>query len=187
MAEAVLRTADVPVCIVGPNVNEGSYHNLATRNILCDVSIREVSRVVASFGAQLAARHNAILTLQQMIRPQERAERLAGRTISQIEAELRSLIPEELQANIRLRTKVVVGDPVEELLYEGRTQRANLMVVGAPCASRFAAITRAGTVYKLLAYAHCPVITLSPIVLAACGVKKNIPVPSEVHYLAGVI
>lgn len=187
VAEAVLRTADVPVCIVSLNVSEGSYHKLVTRNILCDVSNHEVSRVVASFGAQLAARHNSILTLQQIIRPQESAEILGGRSIGQIETELLSLVPQELQANISVRTKVVLGDPVEELLYEGRAQRANLIVLGAPGASRFAAITRAGTVYKLLAYAHCPVITLSPIVLAACGARKNIPVPFEVHYLAGVI
>ena len=187
VAEAVLRTADVPVCIVGPNVNEGSYHNLVTRNILCDVSIRDVSRVVASFAAQLAAKHNANLTLQQIIRPQERAEILAGRTIGQAETTLLSLVPNELQTKVKTRAKVVLGDPVEELLYEGRAQRANLMVLGAPDASQFAAITRSGTVYQLLAYAHCPVITLSPVVLAACGAKKNIPDPSEIHYLAGVI
>ena len=44
VAEAVLRTADVPVCIVGPNVNEGSFHNLDTRTILCDVSTEAVRR-----------------------------------------------------------------------------------------------------------------------------------------------
>jgi nucleotide-binding universal stress UspA family protein len=80
---------------------------------------------------------------------------------------------------------VALGDPTEELLHGGRAQQANLIVLGAQDASHFAAITHASTVYKVLAYAHCPVITLSPIVLGECGVKKDRPRASEA-YLAGV-
>ena len=43
--------------------------------------------MVANFGAELAAEHNASLILQQVIR-QERADILDDRTIHQIEAEL---------------------------------------------------------------------------------------------------
>jgi nucleotide-binding universal stress UspA family protein len=187
VAEAVLRNANVPVCIVGPNVVEGTWRNLVTRKILCDVSKQEASRVVANFGAELASRNNASLILQQIIPPQARAEILADRTINQIEAELPSLVPVRLQHKVSVRTKVALGDPTEELLYQGRAQQANLIVLGAQGASQFAAITRAGTVYKVLAYAHCPVITMSPIVLAECGAREDKPRPSEVNYMAGVV
>jgi nucleotide-binding universal stress UspA family protein len=187
VAEAVLRSANVPVCIVGPNVVEGSYRNVAARKVLCDVSKQEVSGVVANFGAELAAKHHASLILQQVIPPQERAKILGDRSIDQVEAELPSLIPVELKHKVSVRTRVVLGDPAEELLYQGRTQKANLIVVGAQGASQFAAITRAGTVYKVLAYAHCPVITLSPIVMAERGAREYRPRPSEVNYMAGVI
>jgi nucleotide-binding universal stress UspA family protein len=187
VAEAVLRTANVPVCIVGPNVVEGTYRNFVTRRILCDVSKHEASRVVAHFGAEMACRHNASLILHQVIPPQERAEVLAGRTIDQVEAELPSLIPARFQHKVRVRTKVALGDPTEELLYQGRVQQANLIVLGAHGASHFAAITRAGIVYKVLAYAHCPVITMSPIVLAECGAGEEAPRSAEVNYMAGVI
>ena len=186
VAEAVLRTANVPVCIVGPNVVEGTYRNFATRKILCDVSKQEASRVVAHFGAEMACRHNASLILHRVIPPQERAEVLGGRTIDQIEAELPSLVPVKLQHKVRVRTKVALGDPTEELLYQGRAQQANLIVLGAQGASHFAAISRAGTVYKVLAYAQCPVITMSPIVLAQCGATEEKPRTSQVNYLAGV-
>ena len=186
VAEAVLRTANVPVCIVGPNVVEGTYRNRVSRKILCDVSKQEASKVVANFGAELAAEHNAGLILQQVIPPQARAEILADRTIHQIEAELPTLVPAKLQRKIRVQTRVTLGDPTEELLYQGRTQQANLIVLGAHGASHFAAITRAGTVYKVLAYAHCPVITMSPIVLAECGAREDKPRLSEVNYMAGV-
>jgi nucleotide-binding universal stress UspA family protein len=185
VAEAVLRNANVPVCIIGPDVIDGAYRNFATRTILCAVSLSDSSHVVAEFAAELAAQHRASLILQHVIRPQEREEELAGRTIDDVEADLYSLVPVDLQDKISVQTTVVPGDPTEELLYQGRAQQADLMVLGAQGASAFAAVTRHGVVYKVLAHAHCPVLTMSPVVLAACGA----PAGKRQHhdaYLAGV-
>jgi nucleotide-binding universal stress UspA family protein len=185
VAEAVLRTARVPVYIVGPDVVDGAHRDFATRTILCAVSLLESSHVVVEFAAQLAARHGARLVLQHVIRPQERQEVLAGRSIDQIEADLIAMVPEELRDKLVLQSIVVPGDPTEELLYQGRAQQADLIVLGAQGASAFAAITRHGVVYKVLAHSHCPVITLSPVVLAAYGARNDKAHPAEV-FLAGV-
>jgi nucleotide-binding universal stress UspA family protein len=185
VAEAVIRNANVPVSIVGPNVVEGAFRNVAARTILCSVGAHESSRIVARFAAELAAGHKASLILQQVIPAQDSDEILAGRSIGQIEAELPSLVPPKLQHKIGVRTRAVVGDPIEELLYQGRSLHANLIVLGAQGASQFAAITRAGVVYKVLAYAQCPVITLSPIVLAECGAGEAKPRSAELC-MAGV-
>ena len=142
---------------------------------------------MANFGAALAARNTASLILHQVIPPQERVQALGDSTIDQVEAELLSLIPVELKHKVNMRTRVALGDPAEELLYQGRAQQGNLIVLSAPGASQFAAISRSGHVYKVLAYAHCPVITLSPIVLAECGASEDGPLLSRVNYLAGVI
>jgi len=40
-------------------------------------------------------------------------------------------------------------------------------------------------VYKVLAHSHCPVITLSPVVLADCGAQQETEHSNEV-FLAGV-
>jgi nucleotide-binding universal stress UspA family protein len=185
VAEAVLRTANVPVFIVGPEVVDGAYRNFATRTILSAVSLIESSYVVATFAAELALQHNARLVLQHVIRPQDRAEVLAGRTIEEIETDLLCLIPGELRDQISVQTIVVPGDPTEELLYQSRAQQADLIVLGAHGASAFAAITRHGVVYKVLAHSHCPVFTLSPAVLAESGVK-HMPEHHAETFLAGV-
>ena len=185
VAEAVLRTAKVPVCIVGPDVDDGTYRNYATRVILCAVSLQESSSMVVSFAAELAEQHKARLILQHVIRPQERAEILAGSSIEETETELLTLVPPELGDKIAVQAIVVPGDPTEELLYQCRAQQADLIVLGAQGASAFAAITRHGVVYKVLAHSHCPVMTISPAMLAECGVKAGKPRPSET-YLAGV-
>lgn len=185
VAEAVLRTATVPVYIVGPDVVDGSYRNFATKTILCAVSLLDTSHVVASFAAELASQHNARLVLQHVIKPQETREVLAGRSIDEIEADVLALVPEEFQGKLAVQAIVVPGDPTEELLYQARAQQADLIVLGAQGASAFAAITRHGVVYKVLAHAHSPVLTLSPTVLAQCGVTGERPSAVET-FLAGV-
>ena len=135
-------------------------------------------------AASLALEHNARLVLQHVIRPQDRHEVLEGRTVDQVESDLLNFVSEDLRKKIAVQTIVVPGDPTEELLYQGRAQLADLIVLGAHGASAFAAIARHGIVYKVLAHAHCPVMTLSPAILAEGGV----PVDTDQHaeaFMAG--
>lgn len=182
VAEAVLRNAPVPVFIVGPEAAEGDYR--APRTILCAVSMLESSGMVADFAAELAAQHQARLILQHVVRPQERAEVLAGGSLDHAEAHMLALVPARLQGKISVQTIVVPGDPTEELLYQSRAQKADLIVMGAQGASAFAAATRNGVVYKVLAHATCPVMTLSPVVLEESG-QKTEKVRTAEAYIAG--
>jgi nucleotide-binding universal stress UspA family protein len=185
VAEAVLRTAKLPVYIVGPNVVDGAYRNYATRTILCAASMHEASKIVVAFVAELALQHNARLILQHVIKPQEKSAVLARKTLDEIENELLMLVPTNLRQKIALQTIVVPGDPTEELLYQSNAQQADLIVLGAQGASAFAAVTRHGVVYKVLAHSHCPVLTLSPVVLVECGSKSENVQPAEA-YMAGI-
>ena len=185
VAEEVLRNSPVPVDIVGPNVVEGAYRHFSARTILCSVGAHESSRVVAQFAAELAAHHKASLILQHVIKPQEKSEVLAGKSLDEIESDLLMLVPANMRQRIAIQTIVVPGDPTEELLYQSNAQQADLIVLGAQGASAFAAITRHGVVYKVLAHSHCPVLTLSPVVLAECGSKSENTHAAEA-YMAGV-
>lgn len=188
VAEAVLRRATAPVYIVGPEVADGSYRNYATHTVLAAVSLHDASAAVAALAAALAAQHNARLILQHVIRPQDRATVMAGRSIDQIETDILSMIPAEIADKIAAQAIVVPGDPTEELLYQARSQQADLIVLGAQGASAFAAITRQGVVYKVLAHSQCPVMTLSPVVLAESGARAEAEkVRSPEAYMAGVV
>jgi len=146
VAEAVLRTANVPVFIVGPEVVDGAYRNFTTRTILSAVSFIESSFVVATFAAELALQHNARLILQHVIRPQDRMEVLAGHSMEEIESDLLCLVPLELRDRISVQTIVVPGDPTEELLYQSRAQQADLIVLGG-CAAVEKAAQDAGKLH----------------------------------------
>lgn len=185
VAEAIIRTAKAPVFVVGPEVPDSRSGSYATRTILGAVSMNAASETVAALAAEIAAQHGARLILQHVIKPQERAEVLRRSSIEELEGDLLVLVPKNLRNKIRVQTIVVPGDPTEELLYQARAQQADLIVLGAQGASAFAAVTRQGVVYKALAHAQCPVITLSPAVLAECGVQAMHEHRAEV-FLAGV-
>ena len=170
--------------IVGAGVVNRARRSFATKTILCAVSMQEQSGSVVEFAAELAAQYGAGLILQHVIPPQERTEVLVGGTLDVIEMNLRNLVPQGLQVRLAIETIVVPGDPVEELLSQSRIHRTDLIVLGAHPASAFGAVSRDGLVYKTLAGAKCPVITLSPVVLAEFGAPQAMS-PVGAH-IAGV-
>jgi nucleotide-binding universal stress UspA family protein len=185
VAEAVLRSAPVPVMTIGPDAVDGTFRRYETRTILCALRMIGTSPAVARFAVEVARQHKAKLILQHVVEPQERAHAEEKRTVEQGEAEMLHLVPEELRGDVQIEPIIVPGDATEELLYQSRAQQADLIILGAHAASALAAVTRQGVVYKVLAHAHCPVLTLSPVVLAQCGVAVEKQQPAEV-FLAGI-
>jgi nucleotide-binding universal stress UspA family protein len=55
---------------------------------------------------------------------------------------------------------VVHGNPAIEILAEAAERRASLIVLGATQRNAFQNLTRDRTIYKVLAHARCPVLTL---------------------------
>jgi nucleotide-binding universal stress UspA family protein len=187
VAETLLRTADVPVTIGSPYVIEGTYRNLLTRTILCWVDEHRSSEVTVHFAGELAEQFGARLILRRIIPPQKKARLTASQSLGQMETRILGMIPPRVLAKVSAHAKVTIGDPAEELLHQGRTLRANVIVMGAHDATHFAAVCNGGPVYKVLAYASCPVIALSPVVLAGYGPETARPSSSEINFLAGVI
>ena len=186
VAESVLRRAQLPVYIVGPDVETSTERCFAPKTVLCAIGRIESSGQAAVFAAELAARHHARLIIQHVILPQECQEVLAEHCTAEMERQLLDMVPTRFRQKVHPKAVVMPGDPTEKLLEESRSHEADVIVMGAYGASTFAAITRHGVVYKVLASAHCPVITLSPSVLEAGVSQKAITSPSE-SYLAGVI
>lgn len=192
VAETILREADVPVTIVNSFLQGNACCDFFTRTILCALNPHRSREAVARFGAEIAERHGARLVLQLVVAPQDYEDNFAGRTLDQMEHELAELIPASRREKLKIEAMAVLGDPTEELLYQARVLRANLIVMGARDATHFAALSNSGIVYKVLAYAPCPVVTLSPVALAACEPPRYGPVSetnwaSDNYVLPGVV
>ena len=183
VAEEVLRRSPIPVCVVGPNAVDGAYRHYSVRRILCGVSHLTHTSPVVTFAAELAEQYGAKLALVHVIAEQGHTAVPVEQEM-EIEHELRAMVPPCL-AGLEVEAMVTAGEPAMEILYRGRAPLADLIVLSAHEASTLASVSRNGIVYKIIAGAECPVLTLSPALLAAAGMHKEQPEPVE-NYLAGV-
>jgi len=90
--------------------------------------------------------------------------------------ELRRLA-EETSAGCCLAVEPVVvhGNPSIEILSEAFERHASLIVLGATHRSAFENLTRERTIYRVLAHARCPVLTLrEPQAMAAEGTAERV-------------
>ena len=92
--------------------------------------------------------------------------------------ELRQLARETgVGCRIEIEAHVVHGNPSIEILAEASERGAGLIVLGATHHSAFENLTRDRTIYKVLAHARCPVLTLrEPLVRPTVAEMEKVSV-----------
>ncbi|MDR5728863.1 MAG: universal stress protein [Terriglobia bacterium] len=163
VAEQVLRSVNLPVITVGPEAHlpVGSIGH--EKVVLHATKLRETSRPSAALACQLAAQLNAELVLLHVLPP---ADEMAHEgALSDFDAaaarELQALAAETAASGSpQIETIVLHGNPFIEILAEAATRKANLIVLGATHHTVFDNLTRDRTVYRVIAHARCPVLTL---------------------------
>jgi nucleotide-binding universal stress UspA family protein len=162
VAEQVLRSVNLPVITVGPEahlpVDRGEE-----RVVLHATTLRETSRPSAALACQVAAAQQAKLVLLHVLPPISEMERKGLPTGMDSSAllELR-ILAEETGAGCCSAVEPVVahGNPSIEILALASERHASLIVLCAAHRSAFENLTRDHTVYRVLAHARCPVLTL---------------------------
>lgn len=162
VAEEVLRASQIPVCIVGPAVLDKAFQGYKIKMILAATSLEEGCIAPVALAAQIALEESARLILLHVMKVSEKADILARRTLEQIEEDLKSLVPAEIRSQLLIEPMVVPGEAAEEILFQAKSQRVDLLVLGAQEASVVSTLARSGVVYRVLAHAPAPVLTLSP-------------------------
>ena len=163
VAEQVLRSVNLPVFTVGPEAHLPVRSGFEERIVLHATSLRETSRPSAALACRLAAQLNAKLVLLHVLPPAD-CMRHEG-AISDFEAsavrELEALAAATAGTrNPQIETIVLHGNPFIEILAEAASRKASVIVLGATHHSVFDNLTRDRTVYRVLAHASCPVLTL---------------------------
>jgi nucleotide-binding universal stress UspA family protein len=167
VAEQVLRSVNIPVITVGPEAHLAVETKIAgggsQRVVLHATSLRETSRPSAALACQIAISQGARLILLHVLPPRDEMER-GGLPTDLDAAALRELriLAEETGANgcCSVEPRVVHGNPFIEILAEASECHVDLIVLGATERSVFENLTRDRTVYRVLAHARCPVLTL---------------------------
>jgi len=162
VAEQVLRSVYLPVMTVGPEAHLTEAKD-SVRTVLHATTLRETSRPSAALACQIAAAQKAKLVLLHVLPPIPEMQRKGLPTGKDSAAmiELRRLA-EETGAGCCSDVEPVVahGNPTIEILALAQERQASLIVLGATQRSAFENLTRDRTVYRVLAHARCPVLTL---------------------------
>ncbi|MGB8261612.1 MAG: universal stress protein [Terracidiphilus sp.] len=164
VAEQVLRSVNLPVMTVGPEAHLPVVSAERNNLVLHATTLRETSRPSAALACQIAATLNARLVLLHVLPPIDEMQRdgLATGLDSAAMRELRALAAETgvpFPGDV-VEPVVVHGNPSIEILAEASARNATLIVLGATERSVFENLTRDRTIYRVLAHARCPVLTL---------------------------
>jgi nucleotide-binding universal stress UspA family protein len=162
VAEQVLRSVPLPVMTVGPEAHlpvDGG----AEKAVLHATTLRETSRPSAALACQIAASQSAKLVLLHVLPPVPEMQR-KGLPTGMDSAAMHELTQLALAtvADCCSDVEPVVahGNPAIEILALAQERHASLIVLGATNRSAFENLTRDRTVYRVLAHARCPVLTL---------------------------
>lgn len=173
VAEQVLRSVNLPVITVGPEAHlqePGSKGPV----VLLATTLRETSRPGAALACRIAAVENARLVLLHVLPPIDEMERkhLPTGLDSAAMKDLRQLAYGiGAGSGVSVEPVVAHGNPVIEILAAASEHHAGLIILGATQRTAFENLTRDRTVYRVLAHARCPVMTL----------REPQPAPVETH------
>jgi nucleotide-binding universal stress UspA family protein len=163
VVEKVLRSVNSPVMTVGPEAHLPVGNSDRQRAVLYATTLRETSRPSAALACRIAANQGASLLLLHVLPPVDEMERkcLPTGLDSAAVHQLRILASETgADCCVGVEPIVVHGNPTIEILSEASARGASLIVLGATHRPAFEKLTRDHVVYRILAHARCPVLTL---------------------------
>ena len=149
-ADRVVRHAACPV-LVAPH--EGATASIAGSTWLVAIDFEHASRTALARAVGLARRAGSRIVAAHVARDAAQADQAGPK----LRAMAKELAPGE---DVALETRVVVGDPVEQLTQLARETSAALIVCGTHGGSRLVQAVLGSVADKLLRRATVPVLTM---------------------------
>jgi nucleotide-binding universal stress UspA family protein len=154
VAEELIRTIDIPVCTIGPQVQAG----LSSRSncILLALSLQHSPEVTLQFAMDVATAAKSHLVVLHVLPKDIDMDGGPPEALSRIH----SLLSEPPLGASDPELTFRVGEPAEQILQEASAREADMLVIGAVPAATLASLLRTGVAYAVIVHAHCPVLTL---------------------------
>lgn len=159
VAHEILRNTEIPVCTIGPYAHEASSFG-APRKILHPVSLCTGYEESARTAIEMAEFYRASVTLLHVLGPSVKTQPDADRVVEWTKSELERIVPEEVSLWTHATVQVETGDIVDEVLSAAAEMEADLIVLGVNDEVAFWPVRGDDTVYKIIARAKSPVLTI---------------------------
>lgn len=164
VAEQVLRSVNLPVMTVGPEAHLPVDSGTPSKVVLHATTLREASRPSAALACQIAIAQQARLVLLHVLQTPATGAGSSTTLQESAVAELTALAEwtgtSQMGCTACIEPRVVHGNPAIEILATAEELHASLIVLGATQRSALQNLTRDRTIYRVLAHASCPVLTL---------------------------
>jgi nucleotide-binding universal stress UspA family protein len=160
VAEEVLRSSHIPVVTVGPNARRAAAAGKPIKSILFATSLKAHATDTVSLGLiyKWMERLHGHLTLLHVTPDQHKHTRVQEEHSKAREHELHQLLPEDAFRDGLVETQIRTGRASHEIL--AASVHADLITLGAVRSPVLGRLAPEGTLYQVLAEAHCPVATL---------------------------
>lgn len=158
VAHEILRSAEVPVCTIGPHAHEASSFG-APRKILHPVSLCAGYESSARMAMELAQFYRADITLLHVLSRSLQSQPDADRVVEWTKSEMQRSIPDEAALWTHTHVQVEIGDVVDEVLNVATAIEADLIVLGVNAEASFWPIRGDDTVYNIVAQSKSPVLS----------------------------
>jgi len=159
VAHEILRSAEVPVCTIGPHAREASSFG-APRKILHPVSLCAGYEESAHTALEMAQFYGADITLLHVLSRSVQTQPDRDRVLAWTRSEMGRAVPDEARLWTHATVQVEIGDIVEEVLNVAAELEADLIVLGVNADVSFWPIRGDDTVYNIVARAKCPVLSI---------------------------
>jgi nucleotide-binding universal stress UspA family protein len=157
VAERIFRHASCPVLTVGPNISAEPESVAEIHTVLYPTDFSSESLAAAPYAISLAQEHRARLYLVHVA-----PGPMDATTETQLKSRLRNVVPAETELWCGPKAFLESGAPAEKILDLAEELGVDLIVLGPKrlAAVPGAARLTAGTAYKVVSRALCPVLSV---------------------------
>ena len=160
VAEELIATLDIPVCIIGRRAHPGPACGTPLGRILVATALDSMSSTLGSFASTLAELNHARLTLLHVIDTEGMSDQQRELARMVARQKLASLIPREARHRQEPVLLIRDGDPGTIILDEAGPLPQDVVILGKPKSSIVSRLLTNSVVHRVVIESQCPVITI---------------------------
>lgn len=162
VAESLMDSVEVPVCIVGPGAAANPFRGMTTGHIILALSLHRNRPDCVEFAASLASRTRTALTMMHAVdaaglgEPDKTAAHgVAHAALVALASKVQGPLPP-------FDIAIHEGSAVRAILKEEASRESDFIIMGSSSHGMVSALFGTSVVHRVVAAARCPVITLRP-------------------------
>jgi nucleotide-binding universal stress UspA family protein len=160
VAEELIATLDIPVCIIGRRAHPGPACGTPLGRVLMATALDSMSSTLGGFASTLAELNHSRLTLLHVMDNEGMSDqqRELARMVAQ--QKLASLIPSEARHRHEPVLLIRDGDPSTIILNEAGSLSQDVVILGTSNSSNLSRLLTNSVVHRVVIESQCPVITI---------------------------